>query len=51
MISQERRGSLDVYLLDARVGRIDYTSHHNEMHFTYDAEYLARTDADGAVRF
>ena len=45
MMSQERRGNLCVYLLDARVGRIDYTSHHNEMHFTYDAEYLARTDA------
>ena len=45
MMPQERRGNLGVYLLGARVGRIDYTSHHNEMHFTYDAEYLARVDA------
>ncbi len=42
---QERRDSLGVYLLGARVGRIDYTSHHNEMHFTYDAEYLAQPDS------
>ena len=40
-----RTGSLDVYLLGARVGRIDYTSHHNEMRFAYAADYLARSDA------
>ncbi len=40
-----RTGSLDVYLLDAFVGRIDYTSHKNEMHFAYDADYLMRPDA------
>ena len=45
MMPQERRGDLGVYLHGARVGRIDYTSHHNEMHFTYDAEYLAKADA------
>ena len=46
MVSErKRRGELDVYLLDAFVGRLDYTSHHNEMHFTYDAEYLSLPDA------
>ncbi len=43
--STVRTGSLDVYLLGARVGRIDYTSHHNEMRFAYDADYLMRSDA------
>ncbi len=39
-----RTGHLDVYLLDTFVGRIDYTSHHNEMHFAYDVDYLMRPD-------
>ncbi len=42
---QIRTGRLDVYLRDAFVGHIDYTSHHNEMRFTYDADYLVHTDA------
>lgn len=45
MTPQERKGELDVYLLGARVGRIDYTSRRNEMHFTYDAGYLSLADA------
>ena len=45
MMPQERRGNLAVYLLGVRVGHIDYASHHNAMHFTYDAEYLAQPDA------
>ena len=40
-----RTGKLDVYLLDRKVGCIDYSSHHNDMRFTYDAEYLAAGDA------
>ncbi len=40
-----RTGQLDVYLRDTFVGRIDYSSHHNEMHFTYDENYLLRLDA------
>jgi len=40
-----RTGALDVYLLGARIGRIDYTSHHNEMRFAYAPEYLASADA------
>ncbi len=40
-----RTGQLDVYLRDTFVGRIDYSSHHNEMHFTYDENYLLRSDA------
>ncbi len=40
-----RRKCLDVYLHDTFVGRIDYTSRHNEMRFTYDANYLRRSDA------
>ncbi len=40
-----RIAQLDVYLHDIFVGRIDYSSHHNEMHFTYDANYLLRSDA------
>ena len=42
---QVRKGTLDVYLLGRLVGRIDYTSHHNEMRFAYDAGYLLRSDA------
>ncbi len=41
-----RTGTLDVYLRDALVGRIDYTSHRNVMRFAYDADYLARSDAE-----
>ena len=45
MMPQVRKGTLDVYLLGRLVGRIDYTSHHNEMRFAYDAGYLLRQDA------
>ena len=45
MMPRERKGSLDVYLLGSLVGHIDYTSHHNEMRFAYDAHYLSRFDA------
>ena len=45
MMPQVRKGTLDVYLLGRLVGRIDYTSHHNEMRFVYDAGYLLRQDA------
>ena len=41
---QIRTGSLDVYLLGRKVGCIDYSSHRNDMRFTYDAEYLASED-------
>ena len=40
-----RKGALDVYLLDCKVGRIDYTSHRNEMIFAYDEAYAASPDA------
>lgn len=40
-----RTGALDVYLLGRKVGRIDYSSHHNDMRFVYDAEYLASRDS------
>ena len=40
-----RTGTLDVYLLDRKVGRIDYSSHHNDMRFAYDAAYLAAGDS------
>ena len=40
-----RTGELEVHLLGRKVGRLEYSSHHNEMHFTYDAEYLAARDA------
>ena len=36
---------LDVYLLGKKVGRIDYASHHNEMHFLYNESYLEDIDA------
>ena len=36
---------LDVYLLGKKVGRIDYASHHNEMHFLYNESYLEDVDA------
>ena len=40
-----RTGALDVYLLGRKVGRIDYSSHHNDMRFAYDAAYLASRDS------
>ena len=40
-----RKGALDVYLLDRKVGRIDYTSRRNEMLFAYDDAYAASSDA------
>ena len=40
-----RTGILDVYLLGRKVGQIDYSSHRNKMHFSYDAAYLADADA------
>ena len=40
-----RTGILDVYLLGRKIGQIDYTSHHNEMHFAYDAAYLSDAEA------
>ena len=42
---QIRTGSLDVYLLGRKVGCLDYSSHRNDMRFTYDAEYLTSEDA------
>ena len=36
-----RKGSLIVRLLGRTVGRLDYSSHHNEMRFSYAPEYLA----------
>ena len=41
---QIRTGSLDVYLLGRKVGCIDYSSHRNDMRFTYDSEYLVSED-------
>jgi len=43
--STVRTGALDVYLLGTRVGRIDYSSHRNEMRFSYAPDYLASADA------
>lgn len=40
-----RKGKLVVYLLGKRVGVLDYSSHHNEMRFSYDAEYLKDDNA------
>lgn len=37
--------SLDVYLIGRKVGRIEYASHHNEMRFAYNDDYLAASDA------
>lgn len=34
-----RNGKLVVFLLGRKVGGLDYSSHHNEMHFCYDAGY------------
>ena len=45
MTAKVRTGVLNVFLLGRRVGRIDYASHHNEMRFAYDADYLAQPDA------
>lgn len=39
-----RKATLDVYLLGSKVGVLDYTSHHNEMHFRYEADYLDAKD-------
>ena len=39
-----RKGKLIVYLLGHRVGALDYCSHRNEMHFAYDADYLAGSE-------
>jgi len=39
-----RTGILDVYLLGRKVGQIDYSSHRNVMHFSYDAAYLSDAD-------
>lgn len=40
-----RTGTLDVYLLGRKVGRIDYRSQRNEMRFAYAPDYLARPRA------
>ena len=40
-----RTGMLDVYLLGRKVGHIDYSSHRNEMRFSYDTEYLSCSEA------
>lgn len=40
-----RTGQLNVFLRGRKVGRLDYTSRHNEMHFTYDSDYLETKDA------
>ena len=37
--------SLDVYLIGRKVGRIEYASHHNEMRFAYNDDYLVASDA------
>ena len=50
MMPRERKGCLDVYLLGSLVGRIDYASRHNKMHFAYDANYLSRSDATPLTR-
>ena len=41
-----RTGRLDVFLLNRRIGRLDYASPRNEMHFSYDPGYLS---APGAI--
>lgn len=40
-----RHGKLDVYLLGKLAGRIEYVSHHNEMRFRYDEDYMSQADA------
>lgn len=40
-----RKGTLIVKLLGRQVGRLDYSSHHNEMRFSYEPEYLAESSA------
>ena len=40
-VAAPRKGTLIVRLLGRTVGRLDYSSHHNEMRFSYDPEYLA----------
>lgn len=43
-------GTLDVFLLEKFVGRLDYTRHHNEFAFAYDGEYL-KDPVQGALSF
>ena len=40
-VAVQRKGALIVRLLGRTVGRLDYSSRHNEMRFSYDPEYLA----------
>ena len=40
-VAVPRKGTLIVRLLGRPVGRLDYSSHHNEMRFSYGPEYLA----------
>ena len=40
-VAAPRKGTLIVRLLERTVGRLDYSSHHNEMRFSYEPEYLA----------
>ena len=40
-VAAPRKGTLIVRLLGRTVGRLDYSSHHNEMRFSYEPEYLA----------
>lgn len=46
MSAEQRTGTLDVYLLGRRVGRIDYRAHRNEMRFCYASDYLACADVE-----
>ena len=40
-VAAPRKGTLIVRLLGRTVGRLDYSSRHNEMRFSYEPEYLA----------
>lgn len=40
-----RKGCLAVYLLGRKVGLLEYSSHHNEMRFRYDVDYLSDSRA------
>ena len=44
-VSVPRKGVLIVRLLSQTVGRLDYSSHHNEMRFSYAPEYLANSNS------
>lgn len=44
-VSVPRKGVLIVRLLGQTVGRLDYSSHHNEMRFSYAPEYLANSNS------